>query len=103
MKRTRIVNSRRFTAFLVLFTLSLTLSIVLIHGLLTGEQAFGMSERESARTVVVQEGDTLWTIAAPIAERDGGDVRSIIHQIKRLNRLEDSTIYPGQPLILPGV
>lgn len=48
----------------------------------------------------VRSGDTLWNIAEAVApERDARDV---IFQIKRLNELESSVIYPGQLLEVPA-
>jgi nucleoid-associated protein YgaU len=43
--------------------------------------------------------DTLWTIAS--AHYGGGDVRDAVWRIQRANELSDSTLRPGQRLILP--
>ena len=48
---------------------------------------------------VVQQGDTLWTIAS---ERYDGDPREAIWRIKERNGLETSTLHPGRVLLLPG-
>jgi LysM repeat protein len=50
-------------------------------------------------TVVVQPGDTLWSIASPVA--GGGDVRPVVAQIRRLNALSSARLVPGQTLQLP--
>lgn len=49
--------------------------------------------------VFVREGETLWKIAQKL--NGDGDIREFIHQIKKLNKLEHSVIYPGQRLIVP--
>jgi hypothetical protein len=49
-------------------------------------------------TVVVQPGDTLWTIAADVAP--GADVRITVDRLVALNG--SSPIVPGQELVLPG-
>jgi nucleoid-associated protein YgaU len=49
--------------------------------------------------VVVQPGDTLWSIASPVA--NGGDVRAVIAEIRRLNGLSSARLVPGQTLQLP--
>lgn len=50
-------------------------------------------------SVVVHEGDTLWSIATSL---DGdGDVREVIHEIQRLNGLDGADVVPGQVLRLP--
>jgi hypothetical protein len=50
-------------------------------------------------SVVVEPGDTLWSIAAEVA--DGEDVRAVVDHIQELNRLEGSVLAPGQVLKLP--
>ena len=52
----------------------------------------------AARTVVVQPGDTLWTIAADVAP--DADVRITVDELVALNG--SSPIVPGQELVLPG-
>ena len=55
---------------------------------------------EAAATVVVQPGDTLWTIAA---ERyPGDDPRARIGEIERLNNLSSPVIVVGETLRLPA-
>jgi nucleoid-associated protein YgaU len=50
-------------------------------------------------SVVVQSGDTLWSIASSL---DGdGDVRALIDEIQQLNGLRGSELRPGQTLLLP--
>ncbi len=51
-------------------------------------------------TVVVQPGDTLWSIAA--AAYPGDDVRVRIDEIERLNGLHSPQIDVGEVLQLPG-
>lgn len=52
------------------------------------------------QVVVVREGETLWKIAKK--HTVNGDIREFIHQMKKLNNLEHSVIYPGQKLIVPN-
>jgi len=47
----------------------------------------------------VRSGDTLWAIATTVAGDD--DVRDVVWQIKHLNGLDSSVIYPGQVLVVP--
>lgn len=51
------------------------------------------------RTVVVQEGDTLWAIAGDIA--GPGEVREVVHRIQELNALSGSGLSVGQQLAVP--
>ncbi|HPT83751.1 MAG TPA: LysM peptidoglycan-binding domain-containing protein [Limnochordia bacterium] len=50
------------------------------------------------REVVVQPGDTLWTIAA--RQMPGEDPRDAVARIRQLNQLFSAEIYPGQVLTL---
>ena len=47
---------------------------------------------------VVQQGDTLWSIAAG---RYAGDPREGIWKLQRKNHLAGTTITPGERLVLP--
>lgn len=49
-------------------------------------------------TYVVQPGDTLWTIAS---RHYAGDAREAIWRLRSTNRLESSSLQPGQRLRLP--
>jgi hypothetical protein len=46
----------------------------------------------------VEAGETLWSIAAA---RYGGDPRAGVWRLQQANSLIDSTIHPGQRLLLP--
>jgi nucleoid-associated protein YgaU len=52
-----------------------------------------------ATSVVVEPGDTVWSIASAVTE--SGDVRTVVDQIQRLNDLEGAVLVPGQVLQLP--
>ena len=51
------------------------------------------------QTVVVGEGDTLWGIAATVAE--DGKTREMVNRIVDLNALSSVTIHSGQELAVP--
>jgi len=50
-------------------------------------------------SVVVQPGDTLWSIASAVD--GGGDVRTVIDAIQALNGLHGTELVPGQTIVLP--
>ena len=50
-------------------------------------------------SVVVESGDTLWSIATSVA--DGEDIRVVVDRIQALNGLEGAELAPGQVLQLP--
>jgi nucleoid-associated protein YgaU len=51
------------------------------------------------QSVVVQPGDTLWSIAAGVAGT--ADVREVVDRIQELNGLRGTVLIPGQVLELP--
>jgi hypothetical protein len=52
------------------------------------------------RSVVVQSGQTVWSIAGDVAGSDQ-DVREVVDAIEELNDLEGAVVIPGQVLRLP--
>lgn len=58
------------------------------------------SESAEYNTVTIQEGDTLWSIVKSM-QSDEMDPRKMISQIKRINKLEDSILQPGQMINIP--
>lgn len=52
-----------------------------------------------ADSVVVQPGDTLWSIAGSLG--GDGDVRVVVDAIQELNELDGTVLTPGQELVLP--
>ncbi|WP_395695869.1 LysM peptidoglycan-binding domain-containing protein [Nocardioides sp.] len=54
---------------------------------------------EPTRVVQVGAGDTLWDIAAGIA--DDGDVRAMVDRIQDLNALDSGMVVAGQKLVVP--
>jgi LysM repeat protein len=55
---------------------------------------------EATEIVQVGAGDTLWGIAADLA--DDGQVRDMMHRIERLNALESTSLEAGQRLVVPA-
>jgi len=50
-------------------------------------------------SVVVQPGDTLWSIAGSLG--GDGDVRAVVDRLQELNGLDGAPLVPGQTLQLP--
>jgi LysM repeat protein len=72
-------------------------AVALIAGLVSSTSH--ASSPEPTQVVVVQPGDTLWSIAA--RHLPSRDPYGMIGEIQRRNGLADLTIYPGQELVLP--
>jgi hypothetical protein len=54
---------------------------------------------QPTRTVVVEEGDTLWGIASRTAA--GRDVREVVHELEELNALPGPELLEGQRIAVP--
>lgn len=54
---------------------------------------------QPTHAVMVHSGDTLWAIAADLAE--DGKVREMVHTIKQINALDSSMLVAGQQIHVP--
>jgi nucleoid-associated protein YgaU len=66
------------------------------------QDAFAASESVSLeqKSVVVEQGDTLWSIAA-VHVKNGQDIRDYVYELKKVNGLKSSTLHSGQKLLVP--
>jgi LysM repeat protein len=80
---------------------ALFLGLVLAGGLATllASTSQAASPAPAPAVVVVQPGDTLWSLAA--RHLPSRDPYGMIEEIRRLNDLSDHTLHPGQKLVLP--
>ncbi|HEU5416869.1 MAG TPA: LysM peptidoglycan-binding domain-containing protein [Streptosporangiaceae bacterium] len=76
------------------------LSLALASGALASSHGPAGAGYQGMRQVVVQPGQTLWSIAATAAP--SADPRVVIPQIEEANSLSGSTVYPGETLWVPG-
>lgn len=60
----------------------------------------GLAAPASARTVAVQSGDTLWSVAVRVSPT--ADPRRQVEELKRLNGLSTPALQAGQVLRVPG-
>jgi len=96
IRRTRIRwNPLKTLMFImVLFYLCLLFYVLLS---LTAVQSQGGSEYYTE--VTINQGETLWTVAQRYFPNR--DPRTIVAQLRAINKLSDPTIYPGQILAIP--
>lgn len=88
-------RARRLLAVLVA-------TVAVLLGVWLGSVAAGGDEGlvlVSDSSVVVRQGDTLWSIAGAVAGDQ--DLRAVVDAIYELNDLSDTTLQPGQVLRLP--
>jgi len=98
-RRTTVRLTRRGRVVVFLFSLVLALAIGILVA--AGSVATGEAGTpEPTRVVTVGTGDTLWAIAADLA--DDGDVRGMMARIERLNALDSGMLSAGQRLVVPA-
>ena len=95
-KRYRIASPIRFFTFILILTLILVFGIASIV-------SSSHSQAASFNTyvqVVVEENDTLWSIAEDFSGSDQ-DIRDVVDEICDVNDISASDIQPGDLLFIP--
>jgi hypothetical protein len=93
----RLTRRGRVVVFLFSLVLAFAIGILVAAGsVATGEAG----TPEPTRVVTVGTGDTLWAIAADLA--DDGEVRAMMDKIERLNALDSGMLSAGQRLVVPA-
>lgn len=80
----------------------LMLALVMVAATFFGGRSAASGESGTpvrTRTVVVDQGDTMWGIAAQVAH--GRDIREVIHDIEELNALPGPELVEGQRIAVP--
>jgi LysM domain. len=84
-------NRKRFYTILLLALFIITMPVF-------ASTVYGFKD-PSYVSVNVKEGDNLWNIVSGYSQ--GRDIRKYIYEVKKLNKMQDSNIYPGQSILLP--
>lgn len=79
----------------------LVLGIIMINAMCFG---LGMNRgvAQDGITVVVESGDTLWSIASE-NKPYGKDLREFIYEISEINDIKDASITCGQTIVVPKI
>lgn len=93
----RLRLSRRGRGLVVVLALAAGVAVGSWLGPLLG--GAGELRLAGGSSVVVETGDTVWSIASSLD--GGGDVRGLVDEIQRLNGLDGTVLVPGQVLELP--
>lgn len=90
----RIVNKRKFLKGIF------TIIFIIIVSFICLNQLFNKEEIKTTEIqYIVSKGERLWDIAEQY-KRPGQDIREYIYEIKKINNMENSTIYEGQELTI---
>lgn len=90
--------TRRGRLLLTALFVGLILAVLTVFGA-TSAATGEAGEPVPTRTVMVDEGDTLWGLAAEVAAP--GEVREMVHRIEELNALSGAGLYVGQEIAVP--
>jgi len=97
-KRARL--TRRGQLVLIALAAVVALAVAgLLMGLTSGT-ATRRPEPVGQRSIVVQPGQTLWSIAKEVAP--DRDIREVIYEIRQINGLDSAMVRSGQSLVLPA-
>ncbi len=97
----KIVNIRKFVRGMIL-----TISLFLLFTISISNNNISFSKEDiSYKEIYTSSGDTLWGLAKREAENNkyysNKDLRFIIKDIKKINKLNTSELNVGQKLIIP--
>jgi len=92
----RLKDGKRLLSVVLIFVAALVFLCTLARTVVNAQTA-----AEPLR-VIVQPGDSLWSIADAHNHDGQVDIRQYIYQIKEVNNLSTSSLEPGQVLIIPA-
>lgn len=96
-KRYKIISKTRF--FLFIITVS-AITTMLIMSILSINEVYGSNHSGDYKEIEIINGDTLWMLALDYMPEEY-DVRKMLYEIKMLNNMETSNVYPGDIIKIP--
>lgn len=90
----KIVNKRKFLKSIFTLIFIIIVSFICLNSIFNKEE---ITTKEIQYTV--SKGERLWDIAEQY-KRLGQDIREYIYEIKKINNMENSTIYENQELTI---
>ncbi len=94
-------RGRRLARTVIVLMAVLTALVLSVASRQTPVQAGTGPATSATTTVVVQPGETLWTVARGLSA--DADVRETVARIQELNGLSGASVRPGQSLIVPVI
>lgn len=96
-----IVNKKKFIRSLLII-----LGVMLLSSIMISSNASSSIEVTYSKLYVI-EGDTLWSIATEESKTnayyENFDIRDIIHDLKKINHLQNTSLQIGQELYIPNI
>ncbi|WP_454964030.1 LysM peptidoglycan-binding domain-containing protein [Filifactor alocis] len=97
-RRTRNFKLVLMTCVWILFSASIVFSMN--NDFLPMNNDFLPKQSEKTLTFMVTEGDSLWSIGKQYCP-EYMDIRKYIHEIMKLNDMQDTTLYVNETIIIP--
>lgn len=98
MNTMRLTRRGRLVLVLLVMTLAVVAGLTLGHG---SSLASDKHQRATQHTLIVQPGESLWTVANRVAPHS--DPRAVVADIETLNHLSTPSVEAGERLIVPTV
>ncbi len=95
LNRYRIADIKKFKRFMFITTLFVS---ILVFASMATLKAYS-KDIPQFDYIKVEEGDTLWSIASSYA--DHKEIREVIYEITKTNKIHNSLIYPGDVIKIP--
>lgn len=95
LNRYRIADIKRFKRFMFI---SILLVSILVFASMATLNAYS-KDIPQFDYIKVEEGDTLWSIASSYAGHK--EIREVIYEIAKTNKIHNSLIYPGDVIKIP--
>ena len=103
LRNKKIKNIYKKICYIIIISFILSLALVFIMGNKKTSSFIDVTYK----TIYVSSGETLWEIARIEAANNdyyaNKDIRNIVKEIKDINKLSSSNLFPGQELIIPNL
>lgn len=93
-----IIFNRKVFGFLIIVSLVLLLSSVMSHQVLAQKSGI---RKKTVTSILIQPGDTLWSIASKYYTEEFESIPAYIEEIKKSNKLYTEDIHAGKYIIVP--
>ena len=106
-RRYKIINKRRFFIFITLvFAVIIIIALSVLSNNVVHSSIYKIEYNEieyneiEYNEIEVVAGDTLWGIAAKYLP-ENTDIRKLVYEIKKFNKMDNYYIYPGNIIKIP--
>ena len=101
-KRSRTANTSRMNLVILALLFAIVISMICGQKFVAAhEDGYSLTEyRKYYKSITLEEGDSLWSIAKEYCNEDLQSIDSYIEEIRELNQLKSDTIHEGHGLTI---